>query len=45
MVQDGGITDGEQTAVILCGQKEMAEALTAMVQEKGVKTEFILTNF
>lgn len=45
VMQDGGITDGEQTAVILCGQKEMAEALTAMVQEKGVKTEFILTNF
>ena len=45
VMQDGGITDGERTAVILCGQKEMAEALTAMVQEKGVKTDFILTNF
>lgn len=44
-MQDGGVSDGEHTAVILCGQKEMAEAITAIVEKKGVKKDFILTNF
>jgi NAD(P)H-flavin reductase len=44
-VQDNAITDGQHTAVILCGQKEMGEAVTALVEEKGVSKDMILTNF
>lgn len=45
VVQDGGVSEGSKSAVILCGQKEMAEAITAIVTGSGVQKEFILTNF
>ena len=44
-MQDNALTDGQQSAIILCGQKEMNEAVTALVQEKGVPKESIITNF
>ena len=35
----------ETTAVVLCGQKEMAEAVKAMCEAAGIPPENFLTNF
>ena len=39
------MTEGEQSGIILCGQKEMNDAVVALVQERGVSKESIITNF
>ena len=45
--KDTGIADGDWSgaAAVLCGQKEMAMAVTELFSEKGVTKESILTNF
>ncbi len=42
--QDNAMTDGAQSGIILCGQKEMNDAVVALVQERGVSKESIITN-
>jgi arabinosyltransferase len=46
-VRDGGVPAGAgaSVAALLCGQKGMAEAVTATLTESGVAKESILTNF
>ena len=39
------MTDGEHSGVVLCGQKEMNDAVIKLVQERGVSKESIITNF
>mmetsp|Transcript_25027 Transcript_25027/g.69862 ORF Transcript_25027/g.69862 Transcript_25027/m.69862 type:complete len:305 (-) Transcript_25027:337-1251(-) len=41
----GGVTDGSGTGIVLCGQKEMAMAVTEIATEAGVPKQRILTNF
>lgn len=43
--QDNGISDWSGVAAVLCGQKEMAGAITELLTSKGVPKERILTNF
>lgn len=43
-VKDGR-TVGAGVAAVLCGQKEMAEAITENLTTNGVEKEYILTNF
>lgn len=43
--QDVGISDWSGVAAVLCGQKGMAEAVTALLSSNGVPKERILTNF
>jgi len=42
---EAAMADGEGTAAILCGQKEMAMAINAALTGKGVPSDKILTNF
>ena len=39
------LKDAAKTAVVLCGQKEMAMDVTALFTEAGVDAANILTNF
>ncbi len=41
----GGVQDAGSSCAILCGQKEMAEAVKAIFAEAGVDEERVLTNF
>jgi hypothetical protein len=42
---DMRLADPAKVAVLLCGQKPMAEAVKEMVTAAGVPAEAILTNF
>ena len=44
-LQENEISEGSSVAVILCGHKEMCQAITKQMQDVGVATERILTNF
>lgn len=44
-LQDNGISDWSGVAAVLCGQKDMATAVTELLTSKGVPKERILTNF
>ena len=44
-LQDNGISDWSGVAAVLCGQKDMAGAITELLTGKGVPKERILTNF
>ena len=37
--------DWAGVSAVLCGQKELAESVTAYLSEKGVRKEAILTNW
>mmetsp|Transcript_9082 Transcript_9082/g.12340 ORF Transcript_9082/g.12340 Transcript_9082/m.12340 type:complete len:325 (+) Transcript_9082:111-1085(+) len=39
------VMEAKETAVVLCGQKEMAQAVTDIVGEIGISGEQLLTNF
>ena len=41
----GGVQDAGASCAILCGQKEMAEAVKAIFAQAGVDEERVLTNF
>ena len=43
--QDDHLSFGSSSGIILCGQKEMNEAVTNLVTGKGVTKESIITNF
>ena len=43
--KDGGVQDASASCAILCGQKEMAEAVKAIFAEAGVSEDRVLTNF
>ncbi|PRW56790.1 hypothetical protein C2E21_4721 [Chlorella sorokiniana] len=43
--KDNGVSDWAGVAAVLCGQKEMAGAITELLTGKGVPKERILTNF
>lgn len=43
--RDAGIADWSGAAAVLCGQKEMAMAVTELFTGKGVAKESILSNF
>jgi hypothetical protein len=44
-LQEDGISDWSGVAAVLCGQKEMAVAITELLTSKGVAKEQILSNF
>lgn len=44
-LQEDGIADWSGVAAVLCGQKDMATAVTELLTGKGVAKEYILTNF
>lgn len=43
--KEDGIADWSGVAAVLCGQKDMATAVTELLTGKGVAKEYILTNF
>ena len=43
--QDDGISDWAGVAAVLCGQKDMATAVTELLASKGVPKERVLMNF
>lgn len=43
--QEGGLAEGDKTAALLCGQKEMCEAVKGVLAEAGVREDNILLNF
>ena len=43
--QDDGVSDWSGVAAVLCGQKDMATAISELLTGKGVPKERILTNF
>lgn len=42
---DGGVRDAGASCAILCGQKEMAEAVKSIFADAGVAEDLVLTNF
>lgn len=44
-LQEPGVHDWGALSAVLCGQKELAESVTAYLSEKGVSKEAILTNW
>ncbi len=45
LMQEDGVADWSGVAAVLCGQKDMAVAVTELLTSKGVAKEHILTNF
>jgi ferredoxin-NADP reductase len=43
--QEANIPDGSKVAAVLCGQKEMCQAVTSILTDRGVAKENILLNF
>ncbi len=43
--KSGGLADGSRTAAVLCGQREMCDAVKALLAEAGVPEENVLLNF
>ncbi|KAK9842094.1 hypothetical protein WJX81_008186 [Elliptochloris bilobata] len=43
--KEPGVEDWAGVSAVLCGQKELAESVTAYLSEKGVNKEAILTNW
>jgi NAD(P)H-flavin reductase len=43
--KEGGLADGAGTAALLCGQKEMCEAVKGLLAEQGVEADAVLLNF
>ncbi len=45
LLQEDGVADYSGVAAVLCGQKDMAVAVTELLGGKGVPRERVLTNF
>jgi NAD(P)H-flavin reductase len=43
--KEGGLAEGAKTAALLCGQKEMCDAVKAVLADAGVPAENVLLNF
>jgi ferredoxin-NADP reductase len=43
--KSGGLADAGKTAAVLCGQREMCDAVKGMLSEAGVPAEAVLLNF
>lgn len=43
--KDKGISEGGATGVLLCGQKEMCNAIKELVAAEGVEADKVLLNF